>query len=617
MNQLLDVVVKINDSTEIVEFHSLVIHQQIFGINTLNLEVDETVIEEGDSGFMGTAKDMIGKKLTVSLSGPKDNGDTLIFKGVITGTGCSATAETTHINIKAEGAETIMNHGLVKKVYKDSSIKDVAQKITGQYPKSTLDVKVDADGLASSMKTTFIQYNETDYEFLKRLANFAGCWFFNNGVDSVFGKAPSGSPIELILGAGLESFEVQTKSGGADHEADTYNEKDNKIQKGKVQGASGMDALTQSAYNGTKNSFRPTSNYHVSSALENQDLLNKFLQVKSNQEIAEMNTISGSSIETKLKVGDTVKVKRNTSTAVGEYRIVSLQIVINGEGGYTNHFTGIGYSESAPRSTYTQPAIPSEMHATVTDVNDPDGLGKVKVSLHWQESKEDYGWLQVSAPSAGDDSGFYFRPEVNSLVAVSINETIGIKRNFVMGALHNGKAEPKRWKHRENHIKGFRTPEGNELLLEDKGNDGRAISLQTKDDDGNYLWIADNNGTTEIYLRSKGIKLMAENDLEISAGGKLILQGTDVKISSGKTSVSKDSATQGGAMAVIELKSAGDVKIDSKSKVEVAAMMDVKISATANFTASANIAAEVSGMASSTLKSSGVLTIQGTLVKIN
>jgi len=178
-------------------------------------------------------------------------------------------------------------------------------------------------------------------------------------------------------------------------------------------------------------------------------------------------------------------------------------------------------------------------------------------------------------------------------------------------------AMPRRWKNKDNHIKGFKTPAGNEVLLEDKGKDGKAISIQTSDDDGNYFWIKDSDGATEIYLRSKVIKLMAENDLEISAGGKLTLQGTDVKISSGKTNVSKDSATQSSAMAVIELKMAGDVKVDSKASFDVSAMTGVKISSNTNFSATANASMEISGTATTTLKSSGVLTIQGTMVKIN
>jgi uncharacterized protein involved in type VI secretion and phage assembly len=623
MNLLVKAKITISETSsgelEIINFQSLVVRQQVFGLNSYDLQVDESIIEGDHPNFMQKASKLIGKKTTIKITTPEEN-DKLIFKGIVTNVSCHSSSESTFISIKAESPEVLMSYGVKKKVFDDLSIKDIASQIFSTYPASYIDSTVNADGLASSLKTTIMQYGETDYQFLRRLSSITGSWFFNDGVKTYFGKAPNGSSQDLLSGGSLSYFEVNTKVGATKHEADAYTPSKDEALSSRSATVSNTDSLTSTIVDETQKTFSNKNTYHAPSYLNTADLLNKYVEVKTKQDVAEVNTVSGSSCEPKLVVGGKVKIKRpdgNTQAVVGEYRITSLEIAISAEGNYNNHFSGIAYSDVAPRNLSYQPNIPSEMRGRVIDVNDPDGHGKVKVRLDWQDDGEDYGWLQVSSPSSGNDSGVYFRPEVDTWVIVSLSNSVGLDGSYVAGSLHHSNAQPKRWKHRENHIKGIKTPEGNELLFEDKGNDGRAISLQTKDDDGNYLWIADKNGTTEIYVRSKGIKLMAENDLEISAGGKLILQGTDVKISSGSTSVSKDSASQGSAMAFIELKSSGDVKVDSKSKVEVNAMMDVKISANANFTVSANMSAEVSGSASSTLKSSGVLTIQGTLVKIN
>jgi len=620
MNALVRTKVTIKETAsgdlEIEDFLSLTVRQHVFGLNSYELHVDETVIEGKDPDFMKKSAKLIGKKTSITIT-PENESSVLIFTGIVTNVSqhndIGASSSTTVI--KAESPEVLLSYGIKKKVFNEMSVKDIVQKVTATYPSSHIDLNNQAFGLATSAKKTFIQYSETDYQFLQRLANITGNWFYHNGKSLNFGKAPDGDAVQLNLGENLFFFEVSAKVGGIQHEAEVYSPNDDNSYSNKTTKASGTDTLTSSILSESEQSFSNKNSYHAPGYLNTPELLSKYLEVRYNQQVAEVNTVSGSSCAM-IRIADKVNIKRN-NVSIGEYRIVSLEIMLDAIGNFSNQFTGIAYSPNAPRTIFASPSIPSEMKGRVVAVNDPDGHGKLKVKFDWQGDDQYYGWIQVSSPSAGDDSGFYFRPEVDSWVAVHIDSSIGLEGSYIIGALHHGNAQPRRWKNKDNHIKGFKTPAGNEVLLEDKGKDGKAISIQTSDDDGNYFWIKDSDGATEIYLRSKVIKLMAENDLEISAGGKLTLQGTDVKISSGKTNVSKDSATQSSAMAVIELKMAGDVKVDSKASFDVSAMTGVKISSNTNFSATANASMEISGTATTTLKSSGVLTIQGTMVKIN
>ncbi len=618
MNMLVktEVVISGTDSGDvtIIHLHSLVVRLTAFGIGSYELHVDETVIEGEKPDFMKKSAKLIGKKTTVKVTVPNES-PRVIFKGIVTNVSCNNTAEQSSIVIKAETPEVLMNYGLKKKVFNEMTVKDIAQKISSSYPTSHLSFDNNGFGLATSVKTTFIQYNETDYQFLQRLADSTGNWFFNDGEKTRFGKALNEPAVELRAGDNMTYFDINARAGGIQHEAELFNPADDQMVSSKSSSVS-ADSLTNTVMNETKNTFSNKESYHVPKYLEDANKLGKYLEVRYHQQVAEVNTISGTTTESKLKLGGVVKVKRGDVT-VGEYRVISLDIVVSAEGNYSNHFVGSAFSDYAPRRLQPPSNVPSEMLGRVVAVNDPDGFGKVKVRLDWQASNEEYGWLSVVSPSASNDAGLYMRPEVNSWVIVHVGSTIGLWDSCVIGAMYTGRTKPQRWKDKDNHIKGIKTEKGNEILLEDKGNDGKAISIQTSDDDKNYMWLVDNNGNTEIYLRSKSIKLMAENDLEISAGGKLILQGTDVKISSGTTTVSKDSASQSSPMALIELKSAGDAVIDSKTHVEVKAIKEIKLTSTANFTATANAVMQLSGKASTTLKSDAILTVQGTLVKIN
>lgn len=625
--------VKISGSREFTlhQFHSLVMRLNIFSTNYFEIQLDETQIEGDNPAVLHEASKLIGKKVSIKFS-PQDQNPELYLKGIITKVSNHNLPDQSILIISGESPDVVMNYGKRKKVFNNMNTKDIVKKISALYPADAVSIDVNTNHPLANLQTTFLQYNETDYQFIRRLANSTGAWFFHDGIQGFFGKPKDGSTVELINGINLNYFDIDTKAGGISYEARSYFPTRDEELSGKVNPGSqsiGSDNVLSSVVGETKNTFNNSNEVYAAGFMQNSQQINDYVQTQYKQDVAELVSVSGSSIVTTLKLGSKIKVKRPNGASletVGEYRIVSLTISISGDYNYSNNFTAIAYSDYAPANpALFEHNIPATMLGVVTDVNDPDKHGKVKVRFDWQKSEDFYDWIQVLSPNAGNDSGLFFRPEVNERVLVSVKSFVGSFESFVIGAFHHGRATPDRWfRHRDNQNKGFRTKAGNEILLEDKGNDGKAISIQTSDDDMNYLWLVDNNGTTEIYLRSKSIKLMAENDLEISAGGKLKLQGTDVTISSGKTSVSKDSASQGSSMALVELKNTGDVNVKSQTKVEINANTDIKlnamanvnISATANFDISANGKLSIAG-ASSSLQGKVDVSIQGAMVRIN
>jgi phage gp45-like len=80
--------------------------------------------------------------------------------------------------------------------------------------------------------------------------------------------------------------------------------------------------------------------------------------------------------------------------------------------------------------------------ARVTDVNDPDSLGRVKVELYATDTTQDVAlWARVAAPFAGADRGAFFlpQPEDEVLVVFVGGDT---RAPIVIGGLWNGSAKP-------------------------------------------------------------------------------------------------------------------------------------------------------------------------------
>jgi uncharacterized protein involved in type VI secretion and phage assembly len=74
----------------------------------------------------------------------------------------------------------------------------------------------------------------------------------------------------------------------------------------------------------------------------------------------------------------------------------------------------------------------------VTNNNDPEGLGRVKMRFPWLSGSTESHWARVAAPMAGHGRGLYFLPEVDDEVLV-LFERGDVRFPFVIGALWNGK----------------------------------------------------------------------------------------------------------------------------------------------------------------------------------
>jgi uncharacterized protein involved in type VI secretion and phage assembly len=78
--------------------------------------------------------------------------------------------------------------------------------------------------------------------------------------------------------------------------------------------------------------------------------------------------------------------------------------------------------------------------AIVTDVVDPDRLGRIEVKFPWlgeQGDSDVRAWATLISPYADDDQGFQVLPEVDSQVVVAF-EAGNLRRPYIVGACWNG-----------------------------------------------------------------------------------------------------------------------------------------------------------------------------------
>ncbi len=158
----------------------------------------------------------------------------------------------------------------------------------------------------------------------------------------------------------------------------------------------------------------------------------------------------------------------------------------------------------------------------VTNNQDPDGLGRVKVRFPWLSDEDESHWARVLTPMAGPERGLWLLPEVDDEVLVSF-EHGRVEFPYVLGALWNGKDAPP-----------AANDDGKNNLRLLKSRSGHIIQLDDTEGEEN-ITIIDKSGSNSITIDSKEntITITADADVTIqSANGKLILSGKGVEITS-------------------------------------------------------------------------------------
>lgn len=171
--------------------------------------------------------------------------------------------------------------------------------------------------------------------------------------------------------------------------------------------------------------------------------------------------------------------------------------------------------------------------ALVTDINDPDSVGRVRVRLPWSpdDGAGQYDvWARLATLAAGKDRGTWFLPEVDDEVLVAF-EGGDPSRPFVIGALWNGAdTPPTSIQGGSNDVKMLRTRSGVEVVIDD--HEG-AEKLMLATPAGQKITLEDQSSSIQITdANGNGITLDGDG-IVIHSQGKVTIQGGTVSCEAG------------------------------------------------------------------------------------
>jgi len=187
----------------------------------------------------------------------------------------------------------------------------------------------------------------------------------------------------------------------------------------------------------------------------------------------------------------------------------------------------------------------------VTNNQDPDNLGRVKVRIPALSDTEESDWAPIAAPMAGNQRGIYFLPEVDDAVLVAFAH--GEPRfPYVLGALWNGKdAPPVTNSDGKNNVRIIQSRSGHVVKLNDE--DGKET-----------IEIIDKSGKNSIIISTKDNTLTIATDKDIVLSAK---QGT-IKLDAKKVEIGSSDSTKIESGSGMDVKASGELNIKG-SKVNI------------------------------------------------
>jgi uncharacterized protein involved in type VI secretion and phage assembly len=516
----------------------------------------------------------VGSTVKITADGWFDDGQGHLITGEVTSIEADFDSLMTKTIVRGYDMSHRLHRGTRTETYRNVKDSDIAATLASRLGCSVGTIE------DSGVTLDYVaQFNQSDWDFLSARArevafevtvddgrfNFRRPTEATNGPGSPEGQRPS--PTQLVFGLDLIAFRPRMSAVGqsGDVKVRAWDAASKSLILGASPARAGHVDLPTSA-GALSKPFPGATHVIVDRPVGTQDEADRVAAAGAEQLGSCGFEAEGTALgNPTLRAGVVVNISGLSDTFNGRYTLTHTRHCFE----KTSYFTHIGISGrrdrtllglgtvAAPssRPSASGPPIPGVVIGQVTDNNDPDDMGRVKVKLPWLSDSYESDWCRMSQLGAGPDSGAVWVPEVNDEVLLAF-EFGDLRRPHVIGSLYNGRDKPclgnglfdtgkvKR--------RGFVSRAGHRLVfLDDSGQLGIALisadgscKLALDQTDGEIRIHCQGKVTIdteqgEIALRSGGdlsvnaqgnLKLTASSGIDIESDGSVTIKGSTIRL---------------------------------------------------------------------------------------
>ena len=552
-------------------FISLHIDQRIGTHHRFQMSVE---LESGGNRYVHNisgSKEWLGKNIVVKAAG------TPIFVGVVT-----------NVQLHREGSDfgciIVSGYSATYRMetapgcfsWNDTTIGNVVKKLCEQAK-----VPLELNPAYRENKDYICQYEESDFDFVRRLAYQYQEWMYFDGTKLIFGKPRKlADPIRLEYGTTLSSLDIGLQTLARSEQVFSYHSgADREMQRMTPDLAYGHDRLSGEAFRASLGMFPKPARQHALPRISDETELINYMGRKQAAETAETHYITAESQVPTLRVGSVIslyssfleRVGNISKESLGNFIIIEMTHEVSQGSYYRNRFKAIPATVKAlPGPKVRMPLAETQM-ATVLSNADPDGKGRVRVHMNWQTDGMQTGWVRVMTPDGGSSKdvrsnrGFVFIPEVGDQVLLGFRHG-DPARPYVMGSLFNGVTGGGGLE--GNHMKSLTTRSGHTIKLNDSLS---SLGITIKDIKGNSIHI-DSVGEDIIINAKRNVTINAGETFTVNCKNANILSEESINMNAEQdiTSVSGESTSIQAGESLTETAADSYILSASEANVQVA-----------------------------------------------
>ena len=431
------------------------------------------------------------------------------------------------------------------------------------------------------------QYEESDFDFVRRLALQYQEWMYYDGLKLVFGKPRRlPDPIKMEFGTSLSSLNIGLQTLARPEQVFTFHSGANREMDRKTPDkAYGHDRMAGDAFRAALPSYPKAARQYSIQRVSSIDDLENYVLLKQAAETAETHYVTAESQDPRLHVGSVISLYSSflkgvgnlSQESLGDFIIIEMTHEVSESCYYKNRFKAIpGTVMSLPNPKVEMPLAETQM-ATVLSNADPHGAGRVQVRMNWQTDNMRTSWVRVMTPDGGgskdvkSNRGFVFIPEVGDQVLLGFRHG-DPARPYVMGSLFNGTTGKGGFD--SNHKKSLTTRSGSTVTFDDIAH---TILLQTTR--ANKIFIDELNGTItissaeEVNVNTKNVNINASENMNVNVGKNFTMQVGEQS----SVNIGKDASTsiQGNETRRVEKNS--NMTINGNKNTEVYGDLNIEV----------------------------------------
>jgi phage protein D/phage baseplate assembly protein gpV len=446
----------------------------------------------------------IGKQLEVKLGARDALTTTSLFKGQIV---------SLELNFGAGGVELLVrgfdrSHVLIRsrkvRTFQNQTSSDIVEKVVKE---AGFEAQCDASGDPHEFMQ---QNNETDWDFIWRLAERVGFEFVVQDTVAHFRKQAAEDPVQLEWPKTLRSFSPRVTATQQAQQV-TLSAQDPKTKQAIAATASSPQQIARIGVDrATVAGAFEAADLHIAtepvkSQAEGTAVAQALLDKLANGYIAAEGLSDGNP---SIKAGAAIQVSGLGQKYSGLYRVAAATHVLRGGSTYETRFanspahTLLG-ALGGDRSGAGAPAFGAQLViGVVTNNSDPENMGRVRVQYPALGPDAEGAWARIATASAGNARGLLMLPVVGEEVLVGF-EHDDTTRPYVIGSLFNGVDVP-----------------GDDLL---------------QSEDGSFALLSDQkivaNSKDDMKLTSAGaLTIDVTGDITMTGNSSVSIKGSDVSI---------------------------------------------------------------------------------------